>query len=301
MTTSIGNLDGTSSGIGGTDTVTIQPGTGNFGRRATSATLASTTDAPYVPGRSGIPGPQGPKGDKGDTGDTGPRGPEGPQGPQGPAGPAGSDNAADIFYNNPQYPTVQDALDALLYVPVDITSFSNTVSVAEVGSTVASTTLNWSLNKTVTSLSLNGMTVPVSLTSQVATGPFTADASWTLAAGDGKTTDTATTTLSFRNKRYWGVLNTTEPTDAQIRGLTSEFATSKSKSVTYNATGGGYPYYCYPASFGDITSVTVGGLAFSAYQTTTRNFVNASGYSVSYNIVRFNGIQTGANIVVVWS
>lgn len=85
----LGNLDGASEGIGGTDGVAIQAGTGNFvKRRAASGNLGSDTDTPFAPGRAGPPGPEGPKGDKGDTGDIGPQGPAGPAGPQGEVGGA---------------------------------------------------------------------------------------------------------------------------------------------------------------------------------------------------------------------
>lgn len=298
MTRSLGNLDGASDGIGGTDNVSIEAGTGNFSKRKPSSSLANSVDAPYVAGRSGVQGPKGDKGDKGDPGDPGPAGEKGEKGDDATA----ATEAQNVAYANPTYATVQEALDALLYVPVDVTAFSNNIGTVEIGSTVQSLTLNWAVNKAVTSLSIsNGVGTVLGTSFKNLTGPWTADTSWTISASDGKSNDSATTTLAFRNRRYWGVSSKTTLSDADILALTGEFSTSRGKTVSYNATGGNYPYYCYPASFGAPANVTVGGLAFSAYTVTTRDFVNASGLAVSYNIIRFNGIQTGANISVVWS
>ncbi|MFA5035130.1 MAG: hypothetical protein WC500_05070, partial [Candidatus Margulisiibacteriota bacterium] len=67
----------------------------------------------------------------------------------------GTIDAADVTYHDPTYPNVEAALDYLLYVNPSITSFTNTVNQVEIGTTVASTTLNWTINKSVTSESLN--------------------------------------------------------------------------------------------------------------------------------------------------
>jgi VCBS repeat-containing protein len=89
MSRSIGNLDGSSEGIGGTDGIQVQPGTGNFSKRRNSGgSLGNSIDAPFAPGRAGPPGPEGPKGDKGDQGDIGPIGPQGPKGDKGDVGGA---------------------------------------------------------------------------------------------------------------------------------------------------------------------------------------------------------------------
>lgn len=89
MSKTIGNLDGSSEGSGGTDTVRIEPGTGNFKPRKTG-----TIDSAVTVNRPGVQGPPGPKGDKGDPGPIGPMGPMGPAGPQGPVGPQGPQGPA---------------------------------------------------------------------------------------------------------------------------------------------------------------------------------------------------------------
>lgn len=90
MSRTLGNLDGASEGIGGTDGIAIESGTGNFSkRRVSGGQLGPSTDSPFAPGRAGPPGPQGPKGEKGDTGDQGPPGLTGPKGDKGDKGDIG--------------------------------------------------------------------------------------------------------------------------------------------------------------------------------------------------------------------
>lgn len=200
-----------------------------------------------------------------------------------------------------------DALEAqmaaLLYKPVDITAFTSDYSVLEIGQVINTTvTLTWTLNKDITAQTVNHLNYDPTLRTMLvaAVPPITSDITFTMSATDGQTTDNASTSIYFRNKRYWGVSPNTTITDSEIIAMSSEFATSRIKDVIYNASGGRYIYYAYPASFGEFTAVKVGGLAFSDYTVTLRNFTNASGYTSQYNVVRINNIQTGSNIQVHW-
>lgn len=203
-----------------------------------------------------------------------------------------------------------------LYVSPEFTSMSNNVGVLEVGSTLSSVTATWSLNKIVTSLSITAadshltpnsvpITLAVSATSQVFTGSYTptgpATATWTFSAGDGTNTGTSSTSVAFEQKNYWGPSSLSSMASSDVLALSGNgFKTSKNQAVTYNCTGGAYPYFVYPSSYGSLTNVTVGGLAFSDFSTTVLSFTNASGYTSNYNVVRFNNLQTGSAIQVVW-
>lgn len=207
---------------------------------------------------------------------------------------------------------MQQQIDELAYLPPSIETLlidgaaSKTV---EVGSSVASVSLSWTLSgDTPDSQTIDqGVgSVPVGTTSKVAAGPFTASRTWTLTVSDtspagNPAQDTAQVSLLFRQKRYWGVSANPSLSSTDILALSSEFATSRGKSVTYDATGGRYPYYCYPASWGALGGVTVGGLAFSDYVESIQPFTNASGHTEDYRVIRFNSLQNGANIPVVWS
>ena len=258
-------------------------------------------------GPIGLTGPQGNQGIKGDTGLTGPQGIQGPQGPigltgpQGIQGPPGATDAAGVSYSG-AYSTVQLALDALLYVSPIITSFSLSVGTVEIGSTITTVTANWSFNKAMSTATLTDTTILPTDTSHIFSGlTLTSNKTYTLSCGDGKNTATSSRTITFSNKRYWGVSSNTSLSNSDILALTSEFASSLGKSITFNCTGGKYPYYCYPTVWGSPLSVMVGGLAFSDYTITTQSFTNASGYVSTYNIFRFNNIQNGSNIAVVFA
>lgn len=224
-------------------------------------------------------------------------------GPQGPPGDGGAETAVEISYSG-EYPNVQAALDALLYVAPEIESFSNNVGTVEIGATVSSLTLAWTLNKTVTSLALdNAIGSVLGLTSKSLTGlSLTDDTTYQLTASDDTNTVSAETTVAFRNKRYWGVsASPSLDSDGVLALGNSEFATSFAKSITYNASSRGFPYYAYPAVWGTPSAVTVGGLAFSDLVVDVVSVTNASGYTQNYNVIRFGNTQTGASIAVVWA
>lgn len=243
----------------------------------------------------------------GQMGPVGPRGPAGPSGHDGPIGPKGdpgTTEASGVTYSGGVYATVQEALDALLYVAPVITSFANNRGTLEIGTTVDSVTLTWGFNKTVASQSINqGIgTLDPAQRSVTASGlALTTNRTWTLTASDGTTTVNASTSVTFSHRRYWGASAKAALTDADILALSSEFASSFGKTVTYDCSGGKYPYLVYPAAWGNPTNVKVGGLSFTAFTVTQQAFTNASGNTTTFNVVRFSGIQTGAAIQVVWA
>lgn len=237
-------------------------------------------------------------------------------------------SATEVNYNNPSYSTVAAALDQLLYVAPSINSHTNRITYGasspfnqnvssnassntiEIGNTVSRIELFWSLNKTVTTQSIaytGGSigSIDAALRAYDHTGQSLSGSTriYTLTVGDGTSTDSSpTTSIYFNARRHWGTSANTSLTSAQILALASnEFASSHGKSgVIYNCTGGLYPYYAYPASWGTLNSVTVGGLAFSDYTYTTVSHTNASGYTQNYYVYRFNNLQSGSSISVNW-
>ena len=210
---------------------------------------------------------------------------------------------SDLANYKSRLDTLEAEVAQLLYVPTHITSFTATPSLVEIGTVVTSVSLVWTINKNVTSQTMTNFsgTVPFGTRALIITGSFSTNQTWTLTATDGQTISTASASLLFENQRYWGVSTNASIANSDILGFSSEFATSAAKSTIYNATGGNYVYYCYPASFGLLSNVKVGGLAFSDFTTTAINFTNASGHTSSYNVLRINNIQTGANIQVDWA
>lgn len=202
-------------------------------------------------------------------------------------------NAAQMPYISDTYATVQAALDALLYVPLQVTSFGNTVGTVELGGTVASDHLTWAYNKGVVSqgIDLLGAIPPALRATDDLGGPWTANRTWVLTGSDGTNSASGSTTLRFMQKRYWGPQADPAISDPEIIGLSSEFATNfnQARTITANAQ---YIYFAFPSSFG-TPQFNVNGLLNTAWTRTTRSFVNASGYPSSYDIWRSDNLLTG--------
>jgi hypothetical protein len=216
-------------------------------------------------------------------------------------------DASSITYTHPDYPTVQAALDKLLYLAPSITSLTGG-GTYENGKEISSVTLKWALNKAVTSQSFNqGIgSLDVNLRQYVytPTNPIKSNTTFTLTVGDGTKTATKSTAVSFQNKIYWGVSPNTVLTNEEILAFEkagqASFATSRTISKTFNCSGGNYFYFVMPTSFiASTMKVIVGGLSFSDYTLTAMpEFVNGSGKNVSYTQFRPNNLQNGSSITV---
>jgi|GEM_PF-5252725 len=194
---------------------------------------------------------------------------------------------------------------AALENPLTISAFSATPNVAEVGSNPA-ITLNWTLSQNPVSQSINqgiGAVAPVTVRTFGA-GNANADKSWILTVSNGFADRTATASVAFRRRRYYGVTTKAAGvalTNAEVLALTGEFDTDYLRAgLVFDCTGGRYPVVCWPAAWGVPTSITVGGLAFTAFTIEDQDVTNASGSLATYKILRFNDIQTGANIGVTF-
>lgn len=211
--------------------------------------------------------------------------------------------ASGVAYSNADFPAfddVRDALDYLLYTPLSISSFTNSVGSVEIGSTVNSVVLNWSYNHDVISQSLTdvGVVTPASLRAYgFSSLGLTSNKTWTLSSTDGTTPKNANTIVSFLHKRYWGVSPLASLSDADILSLSKELSSTRIQSRTMNATGGNYLWFAWPDSFGSGEFWT-NGLQNTAWTLTTRSFVNASGYSSTFRIYRSTFIQNGSGIDV---
>jgi hypothetical protein len=209
----------------------------------------------------------------------------------------GTKPASTILYGSQ---TLQQVLDNLLYQGIQIQSFQATPNIAEMGSAVASVVLNWALSRSGTSQKINGTAIDPNLRTITSNVPIGADSNYVLHIDDAGRSVEAAASVLFKRKRYWGVSANANLTDADIRAMSSEFADNRQKTVVFNASGGNYPIFAYPAAFGTPT-LKVQGSAFSDFAVTPRSFTNASNYASDYNVVRFNGLQTGSAIEVIFA
>lgn len=210
-------------------------------------------------------------------------------------------DASDIPYEpgGITYPTVAAALDALLYVPLQITSFTNDVGTVEIGTTVLGVNLTWAFNKDVLSQSIDqGIgALPVLQRTVNDSGAWTSNRTYSLSATDGTTPVNGNTTIIFSPKRYWGTSANTSLTDPQIISLNSEFSSSRSQTRNITAASE-YIYFAYPASAGTATFY-VNGLLNTAWNLTVISFTNASGFTSNYNLYRSTNLLTGTYQIIV--
>lgn len=187
-----------------------------------------------------------------------------------------------------------------LYKAISIGSFTGG-SVNEIGTSIEKINLAWSLNKTPSALSIDGSSISVNLKSKTVSGPFTKDKTFTLKATDSRgSSKSATTTLSFLNRKYYGVLQKNELENADVLSLANKPLSSDRKlsETEFDCTGGKYPWFCIPASFG-TPSFKVGGLPNSDFVSQQLSVTNASGYTEDYVLWRTATIQTGKLLISV--
>lgn len=106
-----------------------------------------------------------------------------------------------------------------------------------------------------------------------------------------------TITINWLMKRYWGVSPLEEVTDDDIKAMSQELSSNRVKTVTYDGTGGMYPYFIYPTAFGDLNNTKVGPLDWNDWVLVKRSFININGVSIPMNIYRgFNKINGSLTI-----
>jgi hypothetical protein len=195
---------------------------------------------------------------------------------------------------------IQADIAELKYVPIDITSISNNVGTKEMGSSVDSVTVSWAVNKEPKSQTVHGESVDVSARSKTIPGPFSTNQSFAVAVTDEKgKTDTASTSISFLNGVYYGVLaDGAEVDSAAILSLTRKLQGSKGMTFTANAGASQRIVYALPTRYG-TPNFNVGGFDGGFEKAKTFDFTNASGYTESYDVWLSSNVGLGSTTVNV--
>lgn len=173
----------------------------------------------------------------------------------------------------------------LSYEPMDITSFSNSPSVLELGSTTSTITLSWSTNKTPTDLKLDGVTVNISDTRKSVSGNYASNKTWTLYAKDEREAeDSMQTTLYVVHPFYCG--GSGSDTITNVNGLSKFVARNISGTYEITLSNDGYIYFvCFQSeSISRITNAE-NGFGISYEQTgTIQRYINGTYYT--YKVYR---------------
>lgn len=204
---------------------------------------------------------------------------------------------------------LQIKIEALSYKPIDIIRFSVTNPPSlplEIGTIIPSVTLSWEVNKTPTTLTLDGVSINENSTSKTLTGLFlNKSTTYTLKATDERgETDTSVASINFYNGVYYGVASEPTSYDSEfIKGLTNKsLQGTKSKTFTVTAGANQYIYYALPSSY--ITDsnpiiFNVGGFDGGFTKVSTIQFTNANNRTEAYDIYKSDNANLGNTTVKV--
>ena len=188
----------------------------------------------------------------------------------------------------------------VLYEAVQISSFTNDVGTVEMGSTVNTVVLNWIINKTPETLTLDGEGIDKNLkTKTIENANIKSNKTYTLKATDERDAEaTKTTGITFLNGVYCGVAEDKSSFDSSfILGLTKTLQGGKAKTFTVNAGSLQHIYYAIPSRYG-TPSFKVGGFEGGFAKAATIEFTNASGYAENYDIWKSDNPGLGSTTVV---
>lgn len=160
---------------------------------------------------------------------------------------------------------------------------------------------------TITTIAIESVNQPFTQSAQgtSATGSTTLtnakNTNYTLNLTATNATGTATDALSilYRNHNYYGLTATNTPSDANLQALTAPLRTNRSETFSVSPSPEGYVVLAYPASYGQLSSLTVNGFAsLGGFTLTTRSVTNATGYAESYHIYVSNNLFTSNSNIV---
>lgn len=204
-------------------------------------------------------------------------------------------------------------LSTNVIVPLEITSFSP-ASNYEKGQVINNVTFTWAYNEgnlsPDTSQSINNGigSLPLVDRSYLYSNPLIDTTTFTLSAIDSiRGSASRNTTISFLWRVFWGVTTSSLLDKTEIITGSSALTNTRTRDITYDATGGRYFWYAYPAALSDLSTVNtkINGLTFSDWSDGSGG-ANVSGYTVlvdtvylndePYKVYRSFNLQNGSEI-----
>lgn len=216
---------------------------------------------------------------------------------------------------------VQQALDYLLWVAPTVSMNLNPASTVEVGTSIDTVKIGYTLNKNVASakVMVDG-TANVLEGDALKKGTHTAvdyvmatprydkahTATFTVSVDDGSTraghTATASKSFAWKFAKFHGAsaVQIADFDDDAINALTKILADNgKLGETKINCAGGKYPTFVIPTAWCNGLSFKVGGLGFSDLNERTVKYTNANGVEVDMTIYQFKNLQNGEPVVII--
>ena len=168
------------------------------------------------------------------------------------------------------------------------------------GSTVTAVVLNWTTNKTPTTLTLDNVSIDKSLkTTTLSNQTIKSNKTFTLKAIDERNAAaTKTTAITFYNGIYYGAAASATIDSSFILKLTKSLQSTKAKTFDCTTGSGQYIWFCVPTRYG-TPAFNVGGFDGGFSKISTLQFKNASGYTESYDVYKSDNANLGSKTVKV--
>lgn len=195
--------------------------------------------------------------------------------------------------------TARQQIGDLMYEEITVSSLTLDRYYAEVGSTVESVKMQWSLNKEPVSQSVNGGALDTGVRELVFTDVNTST-TYTLVVTDERDVSVARgVRLNFVNGVYLGVLARGAALDsAAVLGLQRKLQSGRTVTFTVEAGEGEQIAFALPRSFGTPV-FSVGGFDGGFYLGGSMDFTNASGYTEEYDVWLSDEAGLGKTTVAV--
>jgi hypothetical protein len=193
-----------------------------------------------------------------------------------------------------------------------ITAFGVTPSQAEVGQTISPAAFTAGYNRTATGVTVDDGSGPVAVplpgVAFTRPGPYAKTAlddtqAFLLAANDGGPPSSASTSIAFRPRVYFGSAVPGVYDQAFITALASSaLAASRQRLIPFNAAPTERMYYCYPTVYGGAPSNFIDddtGFPAGFSKVATVPVTNAYGVVVSIDVWASNQVGLGAHNIRV--
>ena len=211
---------------------------------------------------------------------------------------------ADAKTVGDQLKYIRQQIADIQYIPVEILSFINNISIAELGSSVNEVTLTWKLNKIPKSATLNNISISGVLKADqsvtIRDAALTTDSIFTLAVTDEKNkTVQKKSSIVFYNGIYYGsAIIPTKLDSAFVRGLNKSLQKDQVKTFTVNSGVNQYVWYALPTRYGEPV-FNVGGFDGGFTKISEISFENSSAYTEKYAVYRSDNSNLGKKTVKV--
>jgi len=191
---------------------------------------------------------------------------------------------------SPAVSNIKEALDNIYaqinYHPLEITSFSTLNTTFEIGA-VVSLTFTWTYNKEITSQTLAGVELPVSIRSYTIQD-LDSTQNITLSAADTEGSVSSSVPITFTNRIYWGAAeNPVAITSQWIKNLSNnKLSATYQGSYSFEATINKYAFIAIPEAYSPVGQCYINSWLTDLYDCGTISFYSDYGIFSTYHIFR---------------